>query len=113
MKEQVAKKHWLIIRDFSAFTDTLEWEDLPKDEQIKSLEWAQEILNLFKAEVDKLTVIDDRENYWIRYSQYPQDSWDLKAWLTDRDNFTYNSIKQFQEAQLQHTKEQLLDLMEE
>ncbi len=67
------------------------------------------ILNLFKAEADKLSVIDD-------------EGIDLRKWVEDRtgniDLFIYSKGvlldlgDKFKEAQLQHTKKQLLDLME-
>jgi copper chaperone CopZ len=56
---------------------------------------AQEILNLFKAEVDKLTVIEDKE---ITRHELPDGDYDITGLC---------------QAQLQHTKKQILDLMGE
>jgi len=67
-----------------------------------SKEATDTILNLFKAEVDKLTVIDDEEieKLWLEYEEkYPMQD---VAW----DGYLL-------EHYLQHTKKQLLDLMGE
>jgi len=83
-------------------------EDYPSTEK-RYLLLAQAILNLFKAEVDKLTVIDDEEfkaellKYYIGICQTnpPQ--------MPNQTDTIWCCLK----AQLQHTKKQLLDLMGE
>ncbi len=61
-----------------------------------------QILNLFKAEVDKLTVISWERIRMVLQEQDKQDQRDPM--------FRLESIA---ESQLQHTKKQLLDLMGE
>ena len=66
----------------------------------KEPQLVRQILNLFKAEVDKLTVIDDDER-WEHFNN---------SGLIEEEHWNTNSLI---EAQLQHTKKQLLDLMGE
>ena len=57
IKEQVARKLHLLDAKSENITPP-KWESLPEWSQNTYLEWAAEVLNLFKALLDKLTVID-------------------------------------------------------
>jgi len=63
------------------------------------------ILNLFKAEIDKLTVIDYEE-----ISQSIREAISRQVWVDITVKQRYEAIA---DAQLQDTKKQLLDLMGE
>jgi len=87
LKEQIAKQ--LYENEFSAGC----WDmRMTVGDKVHWLAIAERILNLFKAEVDKLTVIDDEE---IKATGW--------GWLA---NYDYE-VKELLQAQLNHTKEQL------
>ena len=102
MKEQVAdilkSKMALEKCDSDVMPYFTDYYWIPKDE-VANL--AQEILNLFKAEVEKLTAIDDVEISNIKAARsrarYPTDT----------------NEELIVKAQLQHDKQTLLDLMGE
>lgn len=106
LKEQVARAIWQVHREYKIIPcreESYEPVAIPKlglGLEMNSIYYgglAEKILNLFKAEVDKLTVIDDRaETMYLTTCDYDKDF----RWLK-------------REAQLQHTKKQLLDLMGE
>ncbi len=101
LKEQVARK--LSLMDNYPFDDLKEHatgfnEGNPT--QAHYLRRAQEVINLFKAEVDKLTMVDDGEIQSII------DEWSFEDRCTDKllANRATN-------AQLQDTKKKLLGLI--
>ena len=93
IKEQVAE-----ILTIDCYLCKTECETNDDEYCPEQLRIAQQVLNLFKAEVDKLTVIgDDAEQIYIE-----EHTWGMV------------DIKMLKrEAQLQHAKKQLLDLMGE
>jgi len=110
MKEQVAdilkSKMALEKCDPDVMPYFTDYYWIPKDE-VANL--AQEILNLFKEVVDKLTVMDDEE---LRNHLTVNDCLNLY----DEEGIIglVEKVRDVsREAQLQHTKKQLLDLMGE
>jgi len=95
MKEQLTD--WV-----TSYKDAAERNALAEDPD----ESAEYLISLFKAEVDKLTVIGDgrlEANIQKDYSDF------VVKKLSDRDS----EVSQWtREAQLQHTKKELLGLME-
>ena len=98
MKEQVAR---LITGKPSKIEVNGEWIDDPLHEMdiMNNMELAKQILNLFKAEVDKLTVIDVKTTLYDTRTNIGRAS--RLAW------------ERGTKAQLQDIKRQLLDLMGE
>jgi len=76
----------------------------PKNLEEKLEADVDQILNLFKAEIDKLTVIDSEEidKLWEQYEKENPDQGGLDTW-----------DKWVQEAQLQHTQNELREGLEE
>ena len=106
MKEQVAE-----IIDKALMADMV-------DGRLGSKPYAQEVINLFKSQLDKLTVKDEGElvKIFMYPSEDPHICYMLKPYKKhpDMPSFTVMSIaKQSAKAQLQHTKKQLLESMEE
>ena len=95
----------LIVLDLDKgkVADIKNWSDKRQEAHytLRNTSLAQ-ILNLFKSEVDKLTVIDDEEIKEV------EKGW-FDALHKDRDE----PERLLVQAQLQHTKKQLLDLMGE
>jgi len=86
----------------------------------RSWEISEDVVNLFKAEVDKLTVIDDGAIELLKVRcQYPigEEGYIGRTGVGRRATFySINNKKLYKllpEAQLQHTKKELLDLMGE
>jgi len=77
-----------------------------KGEFTSSLEYAQSIVNLFKAEVDKMTVIDDEEIM----SHAKDEVQHTFGWTRE---VILSGARVVAQAQLKHTKKQLLDIMGE
>jgi len=85
------------------YKDIAERNDLAEDPN----ESAEYLIGLFKVEVDKLTVIPEKD---IKASGFV-DVFDSTT--TGIELFRICKEEGFIEAQLNHTKKQLLDLMEE
>jgi len=76
----------------------------------------RQLVNTFKAEVDKLTVIGDEEisNHLYRVSTSKYDAFtEGDGTLVNPNIYSHVRIKELLKAQLQHTKQKLLDIMEE
>ena len=68
-------------------------------------------VNLFKAEVDKLTVIDDEE-LEIAVNEWVNEDWAVRYIRLNRGHYG-DILPIIAKAQLQHDKQTLLDLMGE
>jgi len=103
LKEQVAELVKSYIKS-SGFSE--------QDSLVRMKVLSHQILTLFKSEVDKLTVIDDKEmalRLSDRYiSKYKENNITrAKVWISEHKR----ELPFVKEAQLKHTKKQLLDLM--
>ncbi len=44
IREGIAKKHWLTVREFSAFTCEKEWENASDGDRSECYEWAEQLI---------------------------------------------------------------------
>jgi len=116
LKEQVAKLDYKWR--FCGIPDEYEteWENEGEIAKQNCRAFAKEVIDLFKAEVDKLTVIDDEEiKFQVKKCEYPiskagQEPDGEIAFMACN---TARLYKELPNAQLQADKDKLLDLMGE